>query len=370
MFERILCLTLASLLTGSSMASAEVTELTCQQTSPTEYKLSYSLTGDSREVQIFASTNPTETKGLQLILKTSDTNVTVHAGTAGERVYFFLRPDHGKQREVSIRRIPLEGSPNFRDLGGYETTDGHFVRWGLIYRSGALNKLTQHDFTYLSKLGIHAVCDFRTPQENVTAPEIWVPGSDVEHISLPIPPRANKDEKTTPQAFLASNPSLDEIRNWMAINYDSLAFSTADQYKKLFAQLEEERLPLLYHCAAGKDRTGAFSAFLLLILGVPEKTVLADYELTNTFLQIPLLTEVRADAQKDANPNPALNTAPMHGQLTQKQWQVTMVSDPEYLKGMLRHIEQRFGSFDNYRRAVLGLSDQDVEKLRAQLLEK
>jgi protein-tyrosine phosphatase len=156
----------------------------------------------------------------------------------------------------------------------------------------------------------------------------------------------------------------------MTINYDSLAFSTANQYQKLFAQLEEEHLPLLYHCAAGKDRTGVFSAFLLLILGVPEKTVLADYVLTNTYLQIPLPLDAKSNAKKDTSQKAAPSIAPMHGQLTQEQWQVTMVSDPEYLKGMLRHIEQKYGSFGNYRRAVLGLSDRDVERLRARLLEK
>jgi protein-tyrosine phosphatase len=348
------------------LTSAEITELSCVQTSPTEYRLSYSLSGNSHWVQIFSSIDPAGSKDLQLLLKTSELNVTVHAGAAGERIYFFLRPDHGKQREVSIRRILLEGSPNFRDLGGYETTDGRFVRWGKLYRSGALNKLTSNDYAYLSKLGIHTVCDFRTPQENVTAPELWIPGSKVEHISLPIPPRANKDAKTSPQEFLASNPSLAEIREWMTINYDSLAFSTSDQYKKLFAELNDEHLPLLYHCAAGKDRTGVFSAFLLRTLGVPEKTVLADYELTNIYLQIPL----NSAARNDSTQKPTPGSAPMHGQLTQEQWQITMVSDPEYLKGMLRHIDQKYGSFDNYRRAVLGLSDQDVEKLRTRFLEK
>jgi protein-tyrosine phosphatase len=366
MFGRIICLVLATVVTGSMLAGAEVTELSCIQTAPAEYNLSYSLADGTREVQIFASTDSAGAKGLQPIVKTSDTSVTVHAGEAGDREYFFLKPDHGKQREVSVRRLPLEGSPNFRDLGGYETTDGRFVRWGLIYRSGALNKLTPKDFAYLSQLGIHAVCDFRTQQENSTAPELWVPGSNVDHISLPIPPRVNKDANTSPQAFYASNPTLTELRDWMAINYDSLAFSAAPQYSKLFVQLEEEHLPLLYHCASGKDRTGVFSAFLLLMLGVPEKTVLADYELSNTYLKIPLPT----DATKDASQKAASATTPAHGQLTQEQWQVTMVSDPEYLKGMLRHIEARYGSFDNYRRIVLAVSDEDVEKLRSRLLER
>jgi protein-tyrosine phosphatase len=105
-------------------------------------------------------------KSLQPILKTSQTKVTVHAGKPGERMYFFLKPDHGKEREVSIRRLPLEGTPNFRDLSGYETVDGRFVQWGKVYRSGVLTYLTPADLAYLDRLGIQVVCDFRTAEEN------------------------------------------------------------------------------------------------------------------------------------------------------------------------------------------------------------
>ena len=171
----------------------------------------------------------------------------------------------------------------------------------------------------------------------------------------------NKDANTTPQAFYASHPSLAELKDWMAINYDSLAFPSAPQFSKLFVQLEDERLPLLYHCASGKDRTGVFSAFLLLMLGVPEKTAVADYELSNTFLEIP---------QPGSTHLAASSTAPAkHGQLTEEQWRVLMISDPEYLENLLRHIDARYGSFDNYRRTMLNVSDAEVEKLRALLLQ-
>lgn len=361
MLQRIFLTALATILAGSALASAEVADLACIQTAPAQYNLSYSFTGGSHEVTIFASTDPAGNKGLEPVLKTSATNVTVHAGAPGERVYFFLKPDDGRQREVSIRHLPLEGSPNFRDLGGYETIDGRSVRWGAIYRSGALNALTAQDFAYLSNLGIRAVCDFRTARENATAPELWVPGAEVEHIALPIPPRVNKDAMTTPQEFYASNPTLAELKEWMAINYDSLAFTSVAQYCKLFARLDQDRLPLLYHCGSGKDRTGVFSAFLLLMLGVPEKTVVADYELSNTFLQVP--------PPGSAHPAASSAAPAKHGQLTEEQWRVLMVSDPAYLQNLLRHIEARYGSFDNYRRAVLDVSDAKVERLRALLLQ-
>jgi protein-tyrosine phosphatase len=364
--EKISLVTIAALLAcpvlaGSMMAHADVTGLSCVQTAPAEYKLSYSLTGDSHTVEIFASPDPAGAKGRQSVLKTSDTSVTVHAGEAGQRVYFFLKPDHGQQREVSIRHLPLKGTPNFRDLGGYETTDGRFVRWGAIYRSGVLSNLTAEDFTYLDQLDIHVICDFRTAQENATAPEIWIPRSNVEHVSLPIGSGGNKDVTTSMDAFLATNPSPAQLKDWLTKIYGGFAFTNAPEYSKVFAQLEQEHLPLLYHCTAGKDRTGVFSALLLLTLGVPEKTVLADYELTNTYLRDRMSSDA---SRKMLASNPAL------AHLTPEQRQVLMAADPEYLKSTLRHIEEKFGSFDNYRRSKLGVSDGDVENLRSRLLMK
>jgi protein-tyrosine phosphatase len=362
MFARVSLAVLASVLAGSALACAEVTRLNCVQTAPTEYRLSYSLTGASHEVEILASPDAAGNKGLKLVLKTSETEVTVHAGQPRERMYFFVRPDHGEQREVSIRHLPLEGTPNFRDLGGYETTDGHFVRWGTIYRSGVLSNLTAADFAYLNQLDIHVVCDFRTAQENATAPEIWIPGVDVEHVSLPIGPGSSKNPDTSMEAFLATNPSPAELKGWLTRIYGGFAFTNAPEYARVFVELERDHLPLLYHCAAGKDRTGVFSALLLLVLGVPENMVLSDYELTNKYL-------------RDATPNDAsrkmlANSSPSLAHLTPEQRQVLMSADPEYLKSTLRSIDAKYGSFDNYRRSELGVSDSDVERLRARLLTK
>jgi protein-tyrosine phosphatase len=360
---------LAVLLAGAIPAVAGVTDLACTQTAPNEYRLTFSFTEGAHEVQILASADPDGAKDLQPVVKTAENDVTVHAGQPGQRMYFFLKPDKGEQREVSIRHIELEGTPNFRDLGGYETTDGHFVRWGILYRSGVLSNLTTHDFVYLNQLGIHVVCDFRTAQENANNPEIWLADPKVEHISLPIggtPPPATppaKDTTPTMQEFLAAHPNATtaELKAWMAKIYGGFAFSAASQYSKVFDEIKNEHLPLLYHCAAGKDRTGVFSAFLLLVLGVPENIVLADYQLTDQYLLDKMSSE---EIQKTLAGNP------LTAHLTLEQRRVMMSADPDFLRGTLRQIEQKYGSFDNYRRTALGVSDSDVEKLRARLLEE
>ena len=128
---------------ATSAARADITALTCVQTGPAEYKLSYTFTGATHQVQILTSHNPQATTDLRPLRTTRDTTVTVHAGDPGQRMFFFLKPDVGEGREVSIRHLDLQGTPNFRDLGGYETSDGRFVRWGMLYSSGELTCMTQ-----------------------------------------------------------------------------------------------------------------------------------------------------------------------------------------------------------------------------------
>lgn len=350
------------LLAVSAVAHADVTQPVCTQVGPNSYTISFTLTGDSKTVSISASSNPSGTTDRVPVLKTQQTEVTVTAGEPGQRMYFFLEPDHGRGREVSIRHIDLEGTPNFRDEGGYETTDGRFVRWGLIYRSGVLSKLTTKDFAYLSPLGVRVVCDFRTADENAVAPEIWVPGSDVEHVSVPIGTAGSKSVSSPMKQFLATNPTTEQTKAWLVKVYGGFAFTNAPEYAKVFEQLKQDHLPLLYHCSAGKDRTGVFSAFLLLTLGVPEETVLADYELTNKYL----LNAISPAASQKL----LASSSPDLAHVSPEVMRALMAADPDYLRSTLGKINEKFGSFDSYRRSELGVSDADVEVLKARLLER
>jgi protein-tyrosine phosphatase len=356
----LLRIVIAALLT-TTVAHAEIKDLQCNQTGPVEYHVSYTKTADTKTVEIFASTSADGSSGIQSLLTTDKTEVTLRAGKPGQRVYLFLKPDHGTQREVSIRHLPLQGTPNFRDLGGYETSDGRFVRWGLLYRSGVLTHLTPADFTYLSNLGIRVVCDFRTARENQVDPEVWIPNAPVEHVSLPIGDGSGKSSVSSTEQMLASNPSPEELKQRMTKVYGGFAFTNAPEYAKVFKQLESDHLPLLYHCTAGKDRTGVFSAFVLLTLGVPKKTVLEDYALTNKYL---LNGVSEADTKKMLAANPGLE------HLTPGQRNVLMAADPAYLESTLQQIDAKYGSFDNYRRTALGVSDADVKLLRSRLLQK
>ena len=262
--------------------------------------------------------------------------------------------------------MPLEGTPNFRDAGGYRTTDGRTVRWGLLYRSSVLTYLTPADYQYLSQLGIRVVCDFRTQTEVQIAPETWIPGSSVNKISLPIgsAPPSHPGEQPTVQVQFNPADTPEQLRQQMIETYGNFVFTSSDQYAAVFQQLKNDHLPLLYHCTGGADRTGVFSAMLLLTLGVPEETVLADYALTRTYMGDMLTNPASQKILQAAG----ASVADSIKRLSPEQ-RKAMVTDPEYLRATLRRIDAKFGSFDNYRRQALHVSDADVETLRARLTE-
>lgn len=333
----------------------------CTQTGPTTYKLNYTLTQPTHMVTIRSSTDPTGATGQVVLTTTDQSALSVTAGQPGQRMYFFLVPDQGQTREVSIRHLDLEGTPNFRDVGGYKTNDGRYVRWGLLYRSGVLTNLTPQDFNYLSQLDIHVVCDFRTAAENVDSPERWLESPSVTRVHYPIGGGSGgQGTSALTQGLLAGNPSPDQIRARMIAVYGDFAETYGPAYAQAFQQLKSDHLPLLYHCTAGKDRTGVFTALVLLALGVPESTILEDYSLTNSYLTAPPSS---AAAQKTAT---AVST--LMRSFTPEQRQVLMAADPAYLTSTLKEIDTHYGSFDNYRKTVLGVSDEDRDALRAKLL--
>jgi protein-tyrosine phosphatase len=347
-------------------AQADVANLQCVQTGPTEYRLTYQLTGGTRSVRIFASADANQFPSSAPLNVTSATAVKLQAGKPLQRVYFYLKANTGEVREVSIRRLPLEGTPNFRDLGGYRTKDGRFVRWGLLYRSSVLTYLTRPDYQYLASLGIRVICDFRTQRENEIAPETWIPDSSVDRISLPIGGGSQGSAEKLPSTRELFDPSdtPEQLRQRLIAIYGNFVFTSSDQYAAVFQQLKSDHLPLLYHCTGGADRTGVFSALLLLTLGVPEKTVLADYALTRQYLG-DLSANSSGQMILKASGSDVANAIE---KLTPEQRKV-LVTDPEYLRATLQRIDAKYGSFDNYRRRALRVSDAEVEVLRARLTE-
>ncbi len=169
------------------------------------------------------------------------------------------------------RRSLLDGASNFRDLGGYRTVDKRVVRDGMVFRSGALHALTDADHQRLRELGVRVAVDLRPPEEQAAEP------TNVSFIRIVHVPLL-RGERTSDPSALANG------EGYLRDRYTEIVLDRAPDIGVIFQALaDEDGLPAIIHCAAGKDRTGVVSAILLLALGVDEPTVLDDYELTSEY---------------------------------------------------------------------------------------
>lgn len=171
------------------------------------------------------------------------------------------------------RRISLQGSTNFRDIGGYATQDGQTIRWKRLYRSDALARLTEDDLVVLSPLQVATLIDLRSHQElTQTGPSQLVSALGATHRHLPF-----IAETTNPLDY-ASLPPLSDL-------YVQMIEQGAPTVRAVFEALADNTTyPAVVHCAAGKDRTGVTVALVLRTLGVSDDIIAADYALTDGYL--------------------------------------------------------------------------------------
>jgi protein-tyrosine phosphatase len=342
---------------ASVVATGGVENPTCEQIGPGTYRIDFEPTANSGPVEVFASSRADSIDSAKpvSILRKAPGDISVPERTG--RIYFHLRAATGPTRVVSVRRLPLEGANNFRDLGGYRTSDGHYVRWGLVYRSGSLVNLTSKDSEYLHTLGIRLVCDVRADGERARAPD-HLEGNAAELLSVPIGP--NRDGTLSPEDLKKRVAAINAQNKDSIRGYD-FAITDAAQYGRILHRMAAGDLPAVEHCTSGKDRTGVFSAILLTALGVPRETVIQDYLLTTQYMLAPdSIERTTADLQKFfglAEPPDAATV------------RAIMTTRPETLQATFDNITKTYGSFDNYLRDALKLSDSDLASLRERLLE-
>ena len=160
---------------------------------------------------------------------------------------------------TSERVLPLEGGRNFRDLGGYATADGGRVKWGRLYRSGSMARLTVADYDYLSKLGIRVVCDLRTTEERHAEPNKWQEIAQLSYWTRDYTMSFGELRR-----LMASDlATAEQAKAAMLGVYQQLPFEQAPSYRELFRRLAGGELPLAFNCSAGKDRAGTAAALTL-----------------------------------------------------------------------------------------------------------
>lgn len=250
--------------------------------------------------------------------------------------------------DSSMRRVPMQGAINFRDLGGYATADGHHVKWHTIYRSADISKLTSADLDTLSARHIVYDVDLRGVQESAKAPDKLNPGTD--YILCP----AGSDSLNAAMfQHLAGMQSGGD--SMMLVWYKNTAYLTP-RYKPFFAKLivMPSGDALVFHCTAGKDRTGIAAALLLYALGVPYETIRQDYEATNYY-------------RASDNDRAMSSMTSMH--IGEPVVRAMMSANGEYLDATFAALRAQYGSIDRYLAEQLGMDQASIVKLKAKYLE-
>jgi protein-tyrosine phosphatase len=247
---------------------------------------------------------------------------------------------------MNKRHIKFDNIHNFRDIGGYETADGKKVKWGKIYRSGQLYSPTHNDIDKIYSLNIKTIMDFRSKHEINDKPNYVF--ENVNYLHSP----AVDDGKIV--SDMRSLANMD--KNIMKQFYIDVPINNKT-YKKMFRLLlETENLPMVIHCTAGNDRTGAASALILLALGVDVETVIEDYLLTNIYLldfkeKILLMYKSQLD------------------DIGYKNMDYMLSTQQEFLKSSIENISKIYGNFDKYFREDINLTESEQNLLCEMYLE-
>ena len=297
-----------------------------------------------------------EENGQLLTIVTDASAVTIEDPNPDMRVYFRLVTNKGERITVAERRLSLQGAFNFRDLGGYETKDRRVVKWGKLYRSEELAGLTEEDICYIHNLGLKTICDYRTDFEVQHKPNPKI--QDVRQVSLPVMQDLAKDLNINEFFRLGDLSMLGKPGEYLVqMNRD---FVTGNEAFVTFLELIQDtnNLPLLNHCTAGKDRTGFASALLLLLLGVPEETVMQDYLLSNGF------------REKMNEKMMAFLGAQLQDEASVEILSAMFEARAEYLQAAFDEIHNVYGSVDQYAEKGIGLTKEQLDDLRDLLLEE
>ena len=305
------------------------------------------------DVQVFVGDSPqTISRKASVANVKGKTSVEIDGLDPGVRHYFELVPAGGPGIIAAERGQPFEGVVNFRDLGGYETTDGRRVKWGQVFRSGHLAQVSEADKGLIKRMGVKVICDFRSPGE-VEAQPNWLPeDGSATYLHYPI-----VHGKFDPVAAMESLQKGDI--SWLSEDFIIKRYiQKIDLFPNVWGEVlkmltDPDNRPLVFHCTAGKDRAGTCAALILLALGVPEDTVIYDHGLSNVYI---------ADVLKVINERiKALGIDP-------EKAAPYFTAPRNAIIALVDHVRNTYGSAEAYLRTKAGLDENVFKALKRQLL--
>ncbi|MDP6495536.1 MAG: tyrosine-protein phosphatase [Dehalococcoidia bacterium] len=246
------------------------------------------------------------------------------------------------------RHLPLDGAYNVRDLGGYATLDGRETRWRTIFRAAGMSDMTSEAQQKLIDEGVQTVIDFRGKQELVESPNVFHDSPDVLY-------RHHNIIGEEIFAEWAVSPITGIPVDRLSTMYRTILDRRGEQFRRVLATLAEPaKLPAIYHCSAGKDRTGVMTALLLGIAGVPDDIIAEDYGLSAVYLYEPWF---KLGLAPD-NSTPKNYTVDDY----RAQW-----CPPEAMLKTLRHLGDNYGGIEGYA-TVIGVTSEQIASIRDQLV--
>ena len=247
--------------------------------------------------------------------------------------------------DYSERHYSFEGCFNFRDIGGYLNQDGKKVKKGLYFRAGRQDRMTEKDLVQLSDLNISTQIDLRKQEEVLDQGRGPLEDMGANYINIAVIPEGGSDKLNK----LVGDTGISGKRYLGYLEFGPTS------WLRLFGILaEEENLPVLLHCTAGKDRTGVSTAFLLSVLGVSRDIIEADYLLTN------LDTERQADFIESTVGYP-------EGYNREKMISIAGVPK-DAMKDFLDGVESKWGSVVEYLEKI-GVTQEQMDQVRLNFLE-
>ena len=304
--------------------------------------------------------------GEKIVLKHAGTHGMIHffAPSVQKEIQKKLEELYAPKKEEGI--IMFEKLVNFRDLGGIPTKDGRTLAMRKLYRSGELSHLTSKDIETLEALGLATIVDMRTIAEVTASPNKPVPHTKSFHIDFFAESDAmgQKDTKETADAAPSMENMLQHMGDFDADTYmcsiyaDIIANTHAQNgMKEFFRIVREEETAVLWHCFAGKDRTGVSAALLLATLGVEEDAIIEDFLATNA-LRKEDNTKTISELRAKGIPEEQL-----------EQIETMLYVKAIYLEKALEAIVTLSGSVAGYITDVLGITEENIAKLQAKYLQ-
>lgn len=241
--------------------------------------------------------------------------------------------------------LDFEGAYNIRDLGGLPTRDGGVTRPRVFVRADCLHQLTPAAQQQMIDYGIRTIIDLRTSEELQMSPDVFAGSQMVNYLHLPFVGDELASGAAWQEAYQKQAPMHERYVAHLPLCQPAL--------RTIFTALAEETPTVLFHCFAGKDRTGMIAALLLGALGVPDEVIAEDY--AHTYVRLtPLIAKWRVTAEAEGQ--------------DMEQFEIDVRADAETIQFMLDYVRAEYGSAEGYLR-LCGVTGDQLDRIREKFVQ-